>query len=40
MIAFGYDNEVGAVEGMIQSFYDAPGGYKEEIKEFVKNLKY
>ncbi|MBO5810788.1 MAG: type IX secretion system outer membrane channel protein PorV [Bacteroidales bacterium] len=34
VIAAGMDNEVGLVQGMIQSFYDAPGGFKEELKEF------
>lgn len=34
VIAAGKDNNVGPVQGMIQSFYDAPGGIKEEIKEF------
>ena len=34
VIAAGRDNEVGLVQGMIQSFYDAPGGFKEELKEF------
>lgn len=34
IIAAGRDNEVGPIQGMIQSFYDAPGGFKEEMKEF------
>ncbi len=34
VIAAGKDDNVGPVQGMIQSFYDAPGGFKEEIKEF------
>ena len=34
VIAAGKDNNVGPVQGMIQSFYDAPGGFSEEIKEF------
>ncbi|HOV10445.1 MAG TPA: type IX secretion system outer membrane channel protein PorV [Bacteroidales bacterium] len=32
-IKAGRDPEVGVVRGMIQSFYDAPGGFKEEMKE-------
>ncbi len=38
VIAAGRDNEVGLVQGMIQSFYDAPGGFKEELKEFTLGL--
>lgn len=34
IIAAGRDNEVGPIQGMIQSFFDAPGGFKEEMKEF------
>lgn len=34
----GMDNEVGLVQGMIQSFYDAPGGFGEELKEFTLGL--
>lgn len=30
----GKDPNVGPVQGMIQSFYDAPGGLKEELKEY------
>ena len=33
---FGYDPDVSVAEGMIQSFYDAPGGWEEELHE----LKY
>ncbi len=33
---FGYDPDVSVPEGMIQSFYDAPGGWEEELHE----LKY
>ena len=33
IIAAGKDNDVSTVMGMIQSFYDAPGGFSEEIKE-------
>lgn len=38
MIAAGRDNNVGLVQGMIQSFYDAPGGFSEEMKEFTIGL--
>lgn len=34
VIAAGKDNNVGPVQGIIQSFFDAPGGFKEELKEF------
>ncbi len=34
MIESGKNNEVGPIQGMIQSFFDAPGGFKEELKEF------
>lgn len=27
------DNDVSVVTGMIQSFYDAPGGFAEEMRE-------
>lgn len=33
-IAAGKDPNVSVPQGMIQSFYDAPGGFKEQIKEF------
>lgn len=33
VIEFGYDPNVGVFRGMIQSFYDAPGGYQEEWDE-------
>jgi hypothetical protein len=32
-ILYGYDNNVSVVQGMIQSFYDAPGGFREELRE-------
>lgn len=38
LIAEGMSNDVGLVQGMIQSFYDAPGGFSEEIKEFTIGL--
>jgi hypothetical protein len=34
-IISGKDNNVSVPMGMIQSFYDAPGGFGEEIKEFM-----
>lgn len=35
VIAKGKDPNVSVVQGMIQSFYDAPGGFSEEMKEFI-----
>lgn len=34
-IAHGYSSEVSVVQGMIQSWYDAPGGFSEEMKEYI-----
>jgi hypothetical protein len=34
-IVAGKDNNVSVPMGMIQSFYDAPGGFREELKEFI-----
>ncbi|HRS54131.1 MAG TPA: type IX secretion system outer membrane channel protein PorV [Bacteroidales bacterium] len=34
----GKDPKVGVVSGMLQSFYDAPNGFKEEIREFTYAL--
>lgn len=34
VIEAGRDPNVGPVEGMIQSWYDAPGGFEEELNEF------
>ena len=34
IIAAGQDPNVSVPQGMIQSFYDAPGGFKEQLKEF------
>lgn len=34
VIYSGYDDDVSFVSGMVQSFYDAPGGLSEELKEF------
>ena len=33
VIAYGKDPNVSVPQGMIQSFYDAPGGFKEEMQE-------
>ncbi|GMT45141.1 MAG: hypothetical protein IEMM0006_0973 [bacterium] len=33
-IAKGKDPNVGVVKGMVQSWYDAPGGFREEMQEF------
>ena len=35
VIEAGMDPDVSVVTGMIQSFYDAPGGFSEEMKEFI-----
>lgn len=37
-IAAGMDDNVGLVQGMFQSFYDAPGGFKEELNEFTLGI--
>ena len=34
----GYDPNVSMIQGMIQSFYDAPGGFSEEMKEFTLSI--
>ncbi|MDY0101561.1 MAG: type IX secretion system outer membrane channel protein PorV [Lentimicrobium sp.] len=34
IIAFGKDPNVGVPAGMFQSFFDAPGGFSEEMREF------
>ncbi len=31
----GKDDNVGTIKGMVQSFYDAPGGFSEEMKEIM-----
>jgi hypothetical protein len=36
VIAAGKDDNVGPVQGIIQSFYDAPGGFSEELKELAE----
>ncbi|HSH51913.1 MAG TPA: type IX secretion system outer membrane channel protein PorV [Bacteroidales bacterium] len=37
-ILFGRSSDVSVAEGMIQSFYDAPGGWEEEIHEIKYNI--
>lgn len=32
-VVYGMDNNVGVIQGAIQSFYDAPDGFKEELQE-------
>jgi hypothetical protein len=34
VIGYGKDNNVTGIQGMIQSFSDAPGGLAEELKEY------
>ena len=34
VIRNGYDPNVNVIQGVLQSFYDAPGGFTEELKEF------
>lgn len=34
----GYNDDVSAPMGVIQSFYDAPGGFKEELKEIMLSM--
>lgn len=34
----GIDDNVGPIRGMIQSFYDAPGGFSEEMKEIMWSI--
>ena len=38
LVAAGRPSDVGTVQGIIQSFYDAPGGFSEELKEFTLSL--
>ena len=38
VIEEGMSNDVSMMQGMIQSFYDAPGGFSEEMKEFTLSL--
>jgi len=35
VVLAGKDDNVSVVQGMFQSFYDAPGGFSEEMKEFI-----
>ncbi len=37
-VVAGMDDNVGLVQGMFQSFYDAPDGFKEELSEFTIGL--
>ncbi len=37
-IVAGMDRNVGIMQGLIQSFYDAPGGFSEEMKEISTSL--
>jgi len=34
----GVNSDIGSIEGMIVSFYDAPGGFKEELQEITLSL--
>lgn len=34
----GKDDNVGTMQGMVQSFYDAPGGFKEEMQEIMISI--
>ena len=34
VVGAGKDDNIGLVQGIFQSFFDAPGGFKEELKEF------
>lgn len=38
VIEKGKSNDVSMIQGMIQSFYDAPGGFSEEMKEFTLSV--
>ena len=38
VIQYGYDPNVTVIKGMLQSFYDAPGGYQEELHELVHHF--
>lgn len=37
-ILYGMDDNVGTIQGMIQSFYDAPGGFTEEMHEIAYSV--
>ena len=38
VIQYGYDPDVSVLRGMIRSFYDAPGGYREELHEIIHHF--
>lgn len=38
IITSGKNNDVGVIQGMLQSFGDAPGGFKEEMKEVTASV--
>ena len=38
VVKFGYDPNVAVPVGIFQSFYDAPGGFREELNEFTYSL--
>lgn len=38
VILSGRNPEVPVVQGMVQSFYDAPGGFREELREYMPSL--
>jgi hypothetical protein len=38
IIKYGYDPNVSSTVGMIRSFYDAPGGFKEELHEIMYSV--
>ena len=37
-VVYGKDNNVGILQGAFQSFYDAPDGFSEELKEINVSL--
>ncbi len=37
-VIIGIDPNVGVVQGMVQSFYDAPGGFTEELREWTPSV--
>ncbi len=37
-IIAGKDQDVGSIQGIVQSFYDAPRGFKEEMEEFILSV--
>lgn len=38
VIESGYDPKVSAIRGVFQSFYDAPGGFNEEVREIIHQM--